>query len=182
MDRVMRTAFRDAARCLRSDVEVELMPLDRWNESVFRYCFCRSLHTAYPQIQQFVECGRIDLVLRHQRRSAFVEFKFYQHARQFDPYDGRLRGYKGGPSRKNMREFQMCVHHLHERPTIDGLSKYVVLVYADPKDDSRPNCRFSRYYDDYHHPRDGALLRRIECSAPFEAPDAVVRAQLYRVV
>jgi hypothetical protein len=182
MDRAVRIAFRNTVEFFRSEVEVELMPLDRWNESVFRYCFCRSLHTAYPQIQQFVECSRIDLVLRQERRSAFIEFKFYQRARQFDPYDGRPRGYKGGPSLKNMREFQTCVHRLHERPTVAGLSKYVVLVYADPKNDGRPNCRFSRYYDDYHHPRDGALLRQIECSARFEALDAIVRAQLYRVV
>jgi hypothetical protein len=179
MDRVVQTTFRNTVEFLRS--EVELMPLSRWNESVFRYCFCRSLCMVYPQIEQLVECGRIDLVLRQQPLAAFIEFKFYQHSRQFDPYDGRPRGYKGGPSLKNVREFQMCIHQLHERPSVAGLFKYIVLVYADPKDDSRPNCGFSRYYNDYHHPRDGASLRRIECSTPIETTEAIIRAQLYEV-
>jgi len=39
-------AFRDMVEFLRS--EVELMPLSRWDESVLRHCFCRSLAKTHP--------------------------------------------------------------------------------------------------------------------------------------
>jgi hypothetical protein len=179
MNKVVQTAFRNTVEFLRS--EVELMPLSRWNESVLRYYFCRFLAATYPQVEQYVECDKIDLVLRQPPQVAFIEFKFYRHPRRYDPYDARPRGYKGGPGRKNMGEFQACIDQLYERPSAPNLSKYVILVYADPTDGSRPNCRFSHYYDDYHHLRDGVSLRRIECSAPIETTEALVRAQLYEV-
>ena len=157
------------------------MPLSRWNESVLRYYFCRFLAMAYPLVEQFVECGKIDLVLRQPPEVAFIEFKFYRHPRRFDPYDGRSRGFKGGPGRKNMGEFQACIDELHKRPSAPDLSKYVVLVYADPTDGSRPNLRFSDYYDNYRHPHAYVRICRIECSEPIETTDAIVRAQLYEV-
>lgn len=73
MNRIAQTAFRSTVEFLRS--EVELMPLDRWNESVFRYQFCRFIAAAHPQVEQFVECDRIDLVLRRPPLVAFIEFK-----------------------------------------------------------------------------------------------------------
>jgi hypothetical protein len=157
------------------------MPLSRWNESVLRYYFCRFLAMTYPQVEQFVECDKIDLVLRQPPLVAFIEFKFYKHPCRYDPYDGRPRGFKGGSSRKNVGEFQTCIDQLHERPSVPHLSKYVVLVYADPVDGSGPNRRFSHYYDDYRHPCDSVSLRRIECSAPIKTTEAIVRAQLYEV-
>jgi hypothetical protein len=179
MNKIVQTAFRNTVEFLRS--EVELMPLSRWNESVLRYHFCRFLATDYPDVEQYVECDKIDLVLRQPPKVAFIEFKFYRHPRRHDPYDGRPRGYKGGPGRKNVAEFQACINQLHGRPSASDVSKYVILVCADPTDGSRPNCRFSHYYDDYHHPRDSVSLRRIECSVPFETTDTIVRAQLYEV-
>jgi len=158
------------------------MPFDRWNEPVLRYYFCRSLAMTYPQVEQFVECDKIDLVLRQPPLIAFIEFKFYRHSRRFDPYDGRPRGFKGGPNRKNVREFQACIDQLHRRPSVPHLSKYIVLVYADPMDNSKPNYRYSHYYDDYRHARDGVLLHRIACSGPIETTGTIMRAQLYEVV
>lgn len=179
MNKVVQTAFHGTVDFLRS--EIGLMPLCRWNESVLRYYFCRSLATTYPRVQQFVECDKIDLVLRRPPWVAFIEFKFYRLPCRHDPYDGRPCGFKGGPSRKNVREFQTCIDRLHERPFMPHLSKYVVLIYADSIDGSGPKRRFAHYYDDYRHPHDSVSLRRIECSEPFETTDAIVRAQLYEV-
>ena len=89
MNKTVQMAFRSTIESLRS--EVELMPFDRWNESVLRYYFCRSLAMTYPQAEQFVECDKIDLVLRQPPQVAFIEFKFYRHPRRYDPYDGRPR-------------------------------------------------------------------------------------------
>lgn len=136
---------------------------------------------AYSIVEQFVECGKIDLVLRQPPEVAFIEFKFYRHRRRYDPYDGRPRGFKGGPGPKNAGEFQACIDQLHKRPSVPDLSKYVVLVYADPTDGSRPNLRFSDYYDDYRHPHAHVPIRRIECSEPIETTDAIVQAQFYEV-
>ncbi len=181
MDRTIRVIFRNTVEFLRS--EVKLMPLSRWDESVLRYHFGRLLATDYPEVEQLVECDTIDLVLRRPPSVAFIEFKLYRKARRLDPYDGRPRGYKGGPSLQNVREFQACVDQLHERRSkahLD-LSKYIILVYADSTDVSRSNRRFSRYYDDYHHPRECVSLRRMECAGPIETTEAMVQAQLYQV-
>src|SRR3989304_9781983 len=157
MKELVQTAFRSTVEFLCS--EVELMPLSRWNESVLGYFFCRFLATAHPEVEQFVECGKIDLVLRRSTLRAFIEFKCYRPPRRFDPYDGSVRGFKGGPGRKNLGEFQACIDQLHDRPTTSGLSKYVVLVYADPMDGTRPNARLSQHYDENHPPRDSVMLR-----------------------
>jgi len=179
MNEIVQTAFRSTVEFLRS--EIELMPLDRWNESVLRYYFCRFLARTYPQVEQFVECGKIDLVLRQPPLVAFIEFKFYRLPCRYDPYDGSPRGFKGGPSRKNVGEFQRCVDQLHARPSVPHLSKYVILVYADSVDGSGPRRRFSHYYDDYRHPCDCVSLRRMEYNGPIQTPEAIIRAQLYEV-
>jgi hypothetical protein len=41
MDEIVGSAFRETLAFLPS--ELRLMPLSRWNESVFRYFFCRFL-------------------------------------------------------------------------------------------------------------------------------------------
>src|SRR5208282_3472565 len=100
MERVVQGAFRSAFEHLRAEVAV--MPLSRWNESVFRYWFCRSVATGNPDVEQFVECDKIDLVLSRGNARAFVEFKFYRHPQRFDPYSGNICGFKGGPDPKNL--------------------------------------------------------------------------------
>lgn len=53
MNEIVQTAFRSTAEFLRS--ETELMPSSRWNESVFRYYFCRFLAKTYPQVEQSMD-------------------------------------------------------------------------------------------------------------------------------
>ena len=43
------------------------MPLTRWNESVFRFMYSRAVATRAPDIAQYFECDRIDLVANAQR-------------------------------------------------------------------------------------------------------------------
>lgn len=179
MDEIVGSAFRETVGFLPTEVGV--MPLGRWNESVFRYFFCRFLSEAHPEVDQFVECSHIDLVLRHGTRQAFVEFKFYLHPQRFDPYDGKLLGFKGGPGAKNLSEFCACIDQLHARHSIEGLTKYVVLAYADPADGSRPRHRYATHYDDYRHTGDGVTLNLLDSAGPIEAGDAIFHAKLYSV-
>jgi hypothetical protein len=161
------------------------MPLSRWNESVLRYHFCRFIATAdlddVEQVEQFVECRRIDLVLKQGSNLAFIEFKFFLHHRRFDPYDGNVGGFKGGPGPKNLEEFQKCVNQLHDHRAHPSLLKYVVLVYADPTDGSRSRLRYANQYEDYHHPRDNVLIRLIESAGPIETKEGIVLARLYQL-
>ena len=50
--------------------EVDIVPLTLWNESILRYCFCRSVANDDTEVKQFIECDRIDLVVHHQYPSA----------------------------------------------------------------------------------------------------------------
>lgn len=179
MNEVVQAAFRRMVEFLPSEFAV--MPLNRWNESVMRYSFCRFLAMDHPEVEQFVECGKIDLVLGRQSLRAFVEFKFYGHPVRFDPYDGKDCGFKGGPGRKNLEEFQACVDQLHERRSPPSVSKYVVLIYADPTDGRRSDCRYSRYYDEYRHPRDEVALRLLESGGPIATKEGIVKARLFQV-
>lgn len=177
LEEIVKAAFRGAVAQVQADVEV--MSLSRWTESVFRFFFCRPVALARPDVEQFVECGKIDLVLHKPPNRAFIEFKFYSHPRRFDPYDGKLRGFKGGASKKNLDEFQDCVNQLHQRPYASGLSKYVALVYADPMDGQR--MRYSDYLDAYRHDREVVALRLVDEHEAFRAGDSLVRGKLYEV-
>ena len=157
------------------------MPLSRWNESVLRYFFCRCIAVSYPNIKQLIECDGIDLVLRHEPQVAFIEFKFYKHSRRFDPYDESVHGYKGSHGRQNLKEFQACIDQLHKRPSKPNLSKYIVLVYADPTDGSRPHSRFSNQYSDYRQPNKDVVLHLVESIEPIVMNNDAVQAQLYSV-
>lgn len=179
MNEVILAAFRKTINFLR--LEVEVMPLSRWNESVLRYFFCCYIATSYPNVKQFIECDRIDLVLKYESQVAFIEFKFYKHSRRFDPYDERILGYKGGPGRQNLREFQACIDQLHKRPSKPYLSKYFVLVYVDPTDGSKPLSRFSNQYSDYQHPNKNVMLCLIESSEQIVANNDIIQAKLYDI-
>ncbi|WP_446213426.1 hypothetical protein [Micromonospora sp. IBSANI012] len=179
MDDIVRSAFSRAMASM-SD-ELPLMPLSRWNESVFRYLFCRSLAEAHPGVTQFVECDRIDLVLHHAEEKAFVEFKFYLQARKFDPYTGGWSGFKGGPGLRNLEEFRRCVDHLHGRKPMYGLAKYIVLVYADPIGGSTPGNRYSVHYDEYAHWDEKVTLDLLESRGPIESGEDRVQARLFAV-
>lgn len=129
-------------------------------------------------MKQFVECDRIDLVLHRAEEKAFVEFKFYLHPRKFDPYTGDWSGFKGGPGPKNLDEFRRCVDHLYRRASAPELSKYIVLVYADPVDASRPGNRYSVHYNDYRHSDENVTLDLLEFRGPIESDEDRVQARL----
>ena len=80
MRQLLITAFEDAVAQFRADEK--LMPLARWNEFVFRFIYSRAIAKREPDVTQFVECSRIDLVLHRKSERAFVEFKFYTHDSQ----------------------------------------------------------------------------------------------------
>ncbi len=178
MDDVLPAAFRETVRFL--EPELAVMPLSRWNESVLRYSLCRILAIAHQDVEQFVECDRIDLVLRRSKQLAFVEFKFYVRPPRFDPYDGTANGYKGGPGRQNLAEFRACIDQLHERRSTPELSKWVVLVYADSTDGG-PDRTYAEQYDRYQHPSPDVSLRLADSGEPIQTPEGVVRAQLYEI-
>lgn len=89
--------------------------------------------------------------------------------------------YKGGPGPKNLKEFQNCADRLLDRPDAPCLSKYVVLVYADPTDGSRPKLRFSRQYDAYRHLRLDVAVGKVAASEAFRTSEGVVKGRLYKV-
>ncbi|SCG15505.1 hypothetical protein GA0070610_1739 [Micromonospora echinofusca] len=179
MDDVVRSTFSSTMAFLPG--ELSRMPLSRWNESVLRYFFCRLLSNAYPDVKQFVECDRIDLVLHRAGEKAFVEFKFYLHPRKFDPYTGDWSGFKGGPGLRNLAEFRRAVDHLHGRNPMQGLSKYVVLVYVDPVDGSSPGNSYSVHYDDYRHSDEKIALDLLESGGPIESGEDRLQARLFAV-
>ncbi|MBQ0895098.1 hypothetical protein KBX37_18655 [Micromonospora sp. U56] len=179
MDDIVRSTFSSTMAFMPE--ELRRMPLSRWNESVFRYFFCRQLSDAYPDVNQFVECDRIDLVLHSAEEKAFVEFKFYLHPRRFDPYTGDWSGFKGGPGLRNLEEFRRCVDHLHGRKPMHGLSKYIILVYADPAGGSSPGNRYSVHYDDYLHVDEKITLDLLASGGPVESDEGRVQARLFAV-
>lgn len=179
MDDVVRQTFSHTMSSVAD--ELSRMPLPGWNESVFRYFFCRSLSEHHPDVTQFVECDRIDLVLHRAEDKAFVEFKLYLHAPKFDPYTGNRTGFKGGPGRKNLEEFRQCVDQLHGRKTVHGLSKYIVLVYADPVGGSTTRNRYSTHYDDYAHWNGEITLDLLKSEEPIEWKGEVIQAKLFAV-
>lgn len=176
---VIRDAFNATLSQLEADTS--LMPMNRWDESVFRYFFSRSIATAHRDVQQFLECNKIDLVLAHEAQRAFVEFKFYQRSPRFDPYSGIQRGYKGGPSPKNLAEFRACVDYLNTRTEVKGLAQYLVLVFADSIDHGETRLRFADHYLAYEHPTRHIKVRELASRGPFERGTDTVSARLYQI-
>jgi hypothetical protein len=137
--------------------------------------------TTHGEVSRFVECGKIDLVLSRGRQRAFIEFKFYRFARKYDPYGKKSGGFKGGPSKKNLEEFQGCVDTLHHLKTTPGLSKYIVLVYSDPTRVGRRRLSFSQFYDDYKHVRAKVKISEIARSKDLDHREGVVKGRLYKI-
>jgi len=179
LDGLVRSTFLRTIKLMKD--ELRRVPLAGWNESVFRYSFCQQLSGICGDVQQFVECDQIDLVLHHGDEKAFVEFKFYVHPQRFDPYTGVSSGFKGGPSLQNLREFQRCVQQLHDRQSVPGLSKYIVLAYADPVVAGAPGKRYSDYYDDYRHSDEKIALDVKESVGPFDILKDRIQAKLFTV-
>ncbi|WP_374538983.1 hypothetical protein [Micromonospora aurantiaca (nom. illeg.)] len=179
LDGVVRSTFLRTIEFMPG--ELRRASLASWNESVFRYFFCRQLPGVDEGVQPFVECERIDLVVHRGEEKAFVEFKFYVHPQRFDPYTGVSSGFKGGPSPQNLHEFQRCVQQLHDRKSVPGLSKYIVLAYADPVVAGPPGKRYSDYYDDYRHSDENIALDVQEPVGPFDILKDRIQAKLFTV-
>jgi hypothetical protein len=69
MRKLLITAFEDAVAQIKADA---MMPLTRWNESVFRFFYSRAVATRAPDVTQFFECDRIDLVLHRKSERAWL--------------------------------------------------------------------------------------------------------------
>jgi hypothetical protein len=174
MQQIIELALRKTVNFLPSELKV--MPPDRWNESTFRYQFCRSLSEIDNEIVQRVECSRIDLVLRMPIKSAFIEFKFYQKNPKYDPYTDEHDGFKGGPGKKNLSEFKKCIEELAEWDSTENLFKYVVLVYADDKKEPADRTSFSKNYNSFTHPKAKRLL-----ALPVNSGSHRIQCHLYEV-
>jgi hypothetical protein len=106
------------------------MPLELWNEAVFRFIYSQTLKGLEGGVKQFAECHRIDLVVHHKSERAVLEFKFYGRPARHD-LEGKKRGFKGGPSSKNCGEFKKSVEKLRGCAASNAL-KTVALFYSDP--------------------------------------------------
>ncbi len=179
MQGIVRSAFRATAEVFSADQN--LMPFDRWNESILRYHFCRSVATHDRHVEQFVECNRIDLVMVSGTERAFVEFKFYARPVRYDPYKGKPVGHKGGPGPKNLGEFRRCVDFLRQRKTAPGLSKFIVLLYGDPSSGRKSKWSYAADYREYRHTAPDVLVVR-DAIDGIEASGTDVSLRLYEVL
>lgn len=180
MQDVIKPVLRASVDTLVQDLEI--MPIDRWNESVFRHYFCHEMALQNPDVDQFVESGRIDLVLHRPPQRAFIEFKFYIHRARINAYDSSQRGFKGGPGPANLAEFRECIDRLHERDSAPSLDKFVVLFYADPEVRSPHGARsFSSYLDEYDHPTEDVRLHLADSYGPISSSGNRICTQLFEV-
>ncbi|MHC4062332.1 MAG: hypothetical protein ACYSR6_12130 [Planctomycetota bacterium] len=148
IERIVIDVFRRTASTLSK--ELELICLDHWHEGILRFLFLKEVLTYDDSLTCFVECDRIDLVIRKGNVGAFIEFKFYLHSPKYDPYTGARIGRKGYPSPKNFKEFNKCIDELHRRRQDQNIAKFIVLAYADPV--NAKTKTYGGYYDDFTIP------------------------------
>jgi hypothetical protein len=179
MRQLLIKAFKDTAEQIKADLA--MMPLERWSESVFRFIYSRAVAKLEPDVTHFVECSRIDLVLHRKRERAFVEFKFYLHAHRYDPLCGNKIGWKGGPGRKNYREFKKCVQTLRRRYRGSKVLRLVALFYSDPVDTRRKT--FDAYFGDKSGVKRKLKIRRLDSISPFASngSESTCNVRLYEV-
>jgi len=177
MRQLLNTAFEDTVDQIKADMA--MMPLTRWDESVFRFMFSRAVTKRDPDITQFFECHRIDLVLRRKSARAFVEFKFYIHSPRYDELDGTTWGMKGGAGDKNFGEFEKCVRTLRERPVPPTVLKLVALFYSDPA----TGKKYEAYYGDSSGVERKLRIHPLVSIGPFSSKgsEGIRNARLYQV-
>lgn len=132
---LLRKALKRACSALPG--EVRSVPIEHWNESVFRWLLVRHLLAVAPGTQCWSEWHRVDLVLPAASGATLIELKFYAHRPLRDQSTGVIR-MKGGPSDQNVREFNSSVDNLvgnaarHWTRACGGIrAGYVVLAYCD---------------------------------------------------
>ena len=181
MRQLLIAAFEEAVT--RFKAEEALMPLARWNESVFRFLYSRVIAAKEPDVTQLVECNRIDLMLHRRTERAFVEFKFYTHSVGYNPVTGMMERMKGYPSSQNRREFENCVKILRERTVSPEVLKLVVLFYADPVAATRNKNTYEMSYGNDSGIENELKIRLLTSIGPFQSNDSknVCNAKLYEV-
>lgn len=179
MRELLITAFEDTVAQIK--VDAAMMPLTRWSEAVFRFVYSRAIARRAPDVTQFFECDRIDLVLHRASERAFVEFKFYMYSTAYDPLSGIKNGMKGGPSPKNRREFEKSVEALRRRSVPPEVLKLVALFYCDPI--STTGRTFDAYYGDSSGVERELKIRLLVSIGPFssEGSECICNARLYDV-
>lgn len=184
---VIQDGIRGAVAALQADLKQDrrsgavTSTLSLWTEAVFRYHFCRRVSTIAPDIEQFLECDRIDLVLARSGERAFIEFKFYVRPVRFDPYDGTRRGFKSGPSEQNAREFHSCLEKLSKRNQVLGLSKYIILLYADQKQADPRRRTYGALYDRIQSGAWDVTLQELAPSQSFDAGEETGTVHLFEL-
>ena len=176
MRQLLIAAFEEAVTRFKADEA--LMPLARWNESVFRFLYSRVIAAKEPDVTQLVECNRIDLVLHRRTERAFM---FYTHSVGYNPTTGMMERMKGYPSPQNRREFENCVKVLRERTVSPEVLKLVVLFYADPVTATRNTYEMS--YGNNSSIENELKIRLLTSIGPFPSNDSknVCNAKLYEV-
>jgi hypothetical protein len=179
MRQLLITAFEDAVTQTKADLK--LMPLTRWNESVFRFLYSRAVTTRAPDVTQFFECNKIDLVLHRKSEGAFIEFKFYIHSPAYDALTGKKIDMKSFASPQNFREFKNSVGILRQRPAPPEILKLVALFYSDPCDPRRKT--YNACYGDSSGVERELNICRLISIGPFspEGSDTICSARLYEV-
>ncbi len=131
MQLLLRKSLVDAMATLEG--AAQLLGDCNVNESTFRYFFMCAVKRYEPRATFQTEWHKCDLLIQIPGSdgcdSAVVEFKFYLGANRTRSLDGKLGGWKGGPSLQNEAEFQACVNKLKalSYPTLN--LKFLVLVY-----------------------------------------------------
>ena len=148
MGRIVIDVFRRTASTLSK--ELRSICLHHWHESILTFLFVKEVLRYDDSLTCFVECDRIDLVIRKGNLGAFIEFKFYLHPPKYDPYTGARIGRKGYPSPQNLKEFENCIDELHRRKQNQNITKFIVLAYADPV--NAKTKTYGGYYDDFTLP------------------------------
>jgi hypothetical protein len=181
MRQLLITAFKDAVNQIEADGV--LMPLARWNESIFRFIFSRAIANLEPDVRQFFECSKIDLVLHRKSERAFVEFKFYAHLTKHDEWSGKKTGKKGYASPKNIREFEASVAKLRVRSQsnleIPEPLKLLALFYADPV--GTKGLAYDKCYGDGSDVDDRLNIHRLVSIGTFPLNGADCCARLFEV-
>jgi hypothetical protein len=127
-----------SSTCHNLPNELQAVPLQFWNESVFRYFLVRELRLLAPELKCWSEWNRIDLVLLGDAGSTLIEIKFFTH-RDREDLAGKVLARKGGPSPHNYFEFQKSLKTLADATKSKWVqhcggvsSAFFVLVYIDP--------------------------------------------------
>ncbi|SFG29792.1 hypothetical protein [Pontibacter chinhatensis] len=133
--------------------EVAIVPLDLWNESVYRYQWIKQLLKVAPKARCQIEWNYNDLFFQLGDDNVIVEFKFYITQFNVDIHGNKRDTPKGHPSNKNFEEFCVQIGKLdkmNEMVWFKGgeksiTHKLLILVYTDNANYRKK--QFKHWYD-----------------------------------